>query len=309
LPWSGYGKIGEAKRGEVTVSKPQSTKTQKSAGAHTIRIYSENNDFQYVETLRRKREKRQKQREFFVEGVRPLNLALQYHWPIRALLYSRERKLSDWAENILLASPAQIHYELPWSLYAKLSSKSEPSELIALVTMPADDLARIPCEENLLVVVFDRPASPGNLGTIIRSCDALNVHGLIITGHSVDLYDPETISATTGSFFSVPSVRLSSSRDLLPWVADLKARFGEVQVVGSDEKGSVDLDQHNFALPTILVVGNETWGMSAAYHELCDTIVRIPIQGAASSLNVASATSILLYEINRQRRVSRGKIT
>ncbi len=221
-----------------------------------IRIHSENNDFQYAETLRRRREKRQKHREFFVEGVRPINLALQYRWPIRAFLYSRERHLSDWAENILRASPASVHYELPWSLYAKLSTKSEPSELIALLAIPDDDLARIPIEENLLVVVFDRPASPGNLGTIIRSCDALRAHGLVITGHSVDLYDPETISATTGSFFSVPTVRLPSHKELLPWLAEIKRRLGRLQVVGSDEKGSVDLDKHDFTLPTILVVGN-----------------------------------------------------
>ena len=168
--------------------------------ARIIKIYSENNDFQYAETLRRKREKRLRQREFFVEGVRPINQALKYNWHVRAWLYSREKPLSDWAENILRTSQAAVHYELPWHLHAKLSGKTEPSELIGLVRMPADDLARIPLTDQLLVVVFDRPASPGNLGTIIRSCDALHVDGLIITGHGVDLYDPETISATTGSF-------------------------------------------------------------------------------------------------------------
>jgi TrmH family RNA methyltransferase len=273
-----------------------------------VRIHSENNDFQYVETLRRNREKRHKHREkrhkhreFFVEGVRPINLMLQYHWPVRAFLYARDRPLSDWAENILRASSASVHYELPWSLYSRLSTKTEPSELIALVKMAEDDLARIPITENLLVIVFDRPSSPGNLGTIIRSCDALGVHGLVITGHSVDLYDPETISATTGSFFSGPTVRLPSQKDLLPWLATLKQQLGRVQVVGSDEKGSVRLDRHDFTGPTILVAGNETWGMSAAYRELCDTVVSIPMQGAASSLNVACATSILLYEVARQR--------
>lgn len=266
-----------------------------------IKIYSENNDFQYAETLRRKREKRLRQREFFVEGVRPINQALKYNWHIRAWLYSREKPLSDWAENILRASHAKVHYELPWYLHAKLSGKAEPSELIALVAMPQDDLARIPLTERPLVVVFDRPASPGNLGTIIRSCDALHVDGLIITGHGVDLYDPETISATTGSFFALPTVRLPSQKELLPWL-EMVRRGGSIQIVGSDEHGDHNLDVHDFTQPTLLVIGNETWGMSSAYRELCDTIVSIPIAGSASSLNVASATSILLYEIDRQRR-------
>ncbi|HZR44280.1 MAG TPA: RNA methyltransferase [Ktedonobacteraceae bacterium] len=270
-----------------------------------VKVRSENNDFQYAETLRRNREKRHKHREFFVEGVRPINQAIKYQWHIRAFLYSRERKLSDWAENILRHSQADVHYELPFALLEKLSNKEETSELIALVTMPEDDLSRIAVKEDLLVVIFDRPASPGNLGTIIRSCDALNADGMIITGHSVDLYDPETIRATTGSFFAFPVVRVPSPRELIPWLASLRKSIGSVQIVGSDEKAEIDIAEHDFTQPTLLVVGNETWGMSTAYQELCDVIVKIPIQGSASSLNVACATSILLYEIDRQRRQHR----
>lgn len=268
-----------------------------------VKIYSENNNFQYIETLRRRREKRLRQREFFIEGVRPINQALAYHWTINAFVYSREKRLSDWAEGILARSQAQTHYEVPLRLLEKLSGKSETSELLALVAMPDDDLARIPITSDMLVVVFDRPASPGNLGTIIRSCDALQAQGLIITGHAVDLYDPETISASTGSFFALPTVRLPSQRELLPWLENVRRRLGGVQVVGTDEKAEVEISQHDFTPPTVLIAGNETWGMSAAYRELCDALVQIPLAGSASSLNVACATSIFLYEIGRQRRL------
>src|SRR5215467_8778869 len=109
-----------------------------------VRIYSENNAFQYVETLRRKREKRQRHREFFVEGVCHINQALKYDWTIRSFLYSHECPLSDWASGILKTSQAQIHFELPLRLLKKLSYKDEPSELLAIVRMPDDNLARIP---------------------------------------------------------------------------------------------------------------------------------------------------------------------
>lgn len=266
-----------------------------------VKIYSENNHFQYIETLRRKREKRLQNKEFFIEGVRPVNLALAHHWTINAFVYSRERQLSDWATKILERSQAKVHFEVPLPLLQKLSNKSESSELLALVAMPENDLARIPLSENLLVVVFDRPASPGNLGTIIRSCDALQAHGLIITGHATDLFDPETISASTGSFFALPTVRLPSQRELLPWLETAKKTLGSVQIVGTDERAEQEISQQNFRSPTILIVGNETWGMSAAYRELCDVIVKIPLAGSASSLNVACATSIFLYEVQRQR--------
>lgn len=267
-----------------------------------VQIYSENNDFQYIETLRRKREKRQRQKEFFIEGVRPINQALAYDWTINAFVYARERHLSDWAKGIIARSRAKTHFEVPLHLLEKLSNKAESSELLALVAMPEDTVARIPLTKELLVIIFDRPASPGNLGTIIRSCDALRAQGLIITGHAVDLYDPEVISASTGSLFALPVVRLPSHKELLPWFEVVKTTLGSFQLVGSDEDAEEEIAHHDFSGPTLLVVGNETWGMNAAYRELCDTVVKIPISGSASSLNVACATSILLYEIERQRR-------
>ena len=268
----------------------------------TIRIYSENNHFQHIETLRRNREKRHKHREFFVEGVRAINQALAYGWTINAFAYSTEQRLSGWAQDILAQSQARVHFDMPLALLDKLSDKDEPSELLAVVAMPSDTLDRIPLREQMLIVLFDRPASPGNLGTIIRSCDALNVDGLVITGHAADLYDPETIRATTGSFFAVPVVRLPSPRELTPWFDTIRQTIGPFQLVGSSAKAERDIQAIDWTQPSILALGNETWGLSAAYRELCDILARIPIAGSATSLNVASAASIMLYEIDRQRR-------
>jgi tRNA G18 (ribose-2'-O)-methylase SpoU len=132
--------------------------------------------------------------------------------------------------------------------------------------------------------------------------DAERVDGLILTGRGVDLYDPETIRATTGSFFAVPRVRVPAPRDLLPWLEGVKQQVDRVQVVGSNEQATIRVDAHDFTRPTILVIGNETWGMSAFFDEFCDAVVRIPMAGSATSLNVACATSIILYEMDRQRR-------
>ncbi|HEY7975218.1 MAG TPA: RNA methyltransferase [Ktedonobacterales bacterium] len=267
----------------------------------TVKVYTENNLYQYIDTLRRRREKRQREGVLFLEGVRPISLALAHGWRVTTFVYAPERRLSTWARDILAQSQAETHVELPAALLAQLSNKNEPSELLALVAMPADDLDRIAVSPDLLVVVFDRPASPGNLGSIIRSCDALGAHGLIMTGHSVDLYDPETISASVGSLFALPVVRLPSPTALVPWREAVRQRFGALQMVGCDETGDAVLSAHDFRGPTLLVMGNEKWGMSAAYREQCDVIARIPMAGSASSLNVASATSIFLYEIARQR--------
>ncbi|MBI3944218.1 MAG: RNA methyltransferase [Chloroflexi bacterium] len=266
-----------------------------------VRINSENDQFQHIETLQRNRAKRQKRREFFIEGVRPINQALAYGWTINAFIYSYESTLSNWARNILDQIPAKIHFQLPLRLLDKLSAKEDTSEILALVAMPENDLSRIPVKRDMLTVVFDRPSSPGNLGTLIRSCDALKVDGLVLTGHAVDLYDPEVIRASTGSFFAILSVRLPSHKDLLPWWQNIREKMGDFQIVGSSARAEREIWNHDFRRPTILLIGNETAGLSAAYKDLCDAMVKIPMDGSATSLNVACAASIMLYEINRQR--------
>ncbi len=271
-----------------------------------IKVNTQNSEFQYIETLRRNRVKRGKAGEFFVEGVRSIEQALRNHWKINGLVYSREKRLSDWATGVLARANAQRHYELTAALLGELSQKEEPSEMLALVAMPADDLTRIRSKSSPLAVVLDRPILPGNIGTVIRSCDALQVDGVVITGHSADLYDTETIRASTGSFFSVPAVRLPSQKELLPWLEQMRVQYPGLQVVGTSAKAATAIDAHDFRTPTVLVAGNETHGISEAYRALCDALVTIPMSGSASSLNLAIATSIILYEIDRQRR---GELT
>lgn len=269
----------------------------------TKRIFSANNDFQRVEVLKRNREKRIKYQQFFVEGVKAINYALEYNWPIQWFVYSREKPLSAWAEEILRQSQAELHLELPYQLMVQLSEKeAETSELIAVVGMVPHELSRISLQDDLLVVVFDRPSSHGNLGTLIRSCEALKVDALIITGHAVDLYDPKTIRASMGTFFAVPTFRLPSHHEVLPWLAKVRTKFPAFQIVGATAKAALPVDEVDLTKPTALLIGNETYGLSNNYQESCDLLVRIPMYGAITSFNVACAASIILYETDRQRR-------
>ncbi len=265
-----------------------------------VRIRSENAEFQHIETLRRNRRKRHRHREFFVEGVRPVNRLLACGWPVRAWCFAEDATLSDWARGILDRSTAQLHYAMPASLMAKLSRKEETSELIAIVRMPADDLARIPVHDDAVLVLLDRPVSPGNVGTILRSCDALGAHGVIVTGHAVDIYDPEVIAATAGSFFDVPVVRLPSPTEVADFVAHARV---PLQLVGTSAGAGVEIHAVDLRKPTLLLVGNETHGLAERYRELAHVMATIPMRSdtAATSLNVATATTVLLYELRRQR--------
>lgn len=272
--------------------------------ARVLRVSSRNARFQEWQALLGNRRKRRQAGAFVVQGVRPITLALEHGWPVRALLYDDGRRLSRWAGSVL-ESPAAAGAErvaMSAGLLSELGEKDQDTpELIAVVALPADDLGRIPVDGGFLGVAFDRPSSPGNIGTVMRSADAFGAAGLIVTGHGADPYDPRAVRASTGSLFALPVVRAEGPAAVLEWVAARRRAGVPVTVLGSDEHGETDVAGYDFTGPTLVVIGNETSGLSEAWRAACDVIARIPISGSASSLNAASAASVLLYEAARQR--------
>jgi tRNA G18 (ribose-2'-O)-methylase SpoU len=270
-----------------------------------LRISSRNARFQQWESLLGNRGKRQRAGEFLVQGVRPITLAARFGWPFRALIYDAGRPLSAWARDMLRDTGA-VQVAMASGLLGELGEKTgDTPELVAVVEMPGDDLGRIPAGPGFLGLVLDRPASPGNLGSIIRSADAFGAHGIIVTGHAADVYDPRTIRASTGSLFALPVVRCPSYREVAAWVTDQRARGCPIMLAGADERAVLDVFDADFTQPTLLLVGNEATGLSGAWRQLCDQAVRIPMTGAASSLNAANAATAVLYEISRQRILAR----
>jgi TrmH family RNA methyltransferase len=261
-----------------------------------LQVSSANTAFQRIDVLQRNRTKRHRYGEFVAEGVRAIDGAIAAGWTIRSFAYARGRQLSRWASAILDASTADTHFEMDPTLFEQLSAKEEPSELLAVVAMRPDSTARIPVHSGMTAVIVDRPASPGNLGTLIRSCDAFGVAGVIVTGHGVDLYDPGTIRASVGSFFAVPCVALASHGDVAGWLGHVRRSYPGLRTVGTSAHAPTRLRDYEWPPETAIVVGNETSGLSHAYREMCDDLVGIPMAGTATSLNAAVATSIVLYE-------------
>lgn len=270
------------------------------------RVTTRNARFQQWEALLTNRTKRQRRGEFLVQGVRPITMAVTLGWQVRELLYNLDVRLSAWAHETLDAAGATrlaVAGELMWELGGK--SDAAP-ELLAVVGCKDDDLGRVPAGPRMLVVGFDRPTSPGNIGTLIRSADAFGACGVIVTGHAADIYDPRAVRASTGSLFAVPTVRVPSHRQVSDWVESVRAGGVPLQLLGTDESGEPEVAQYDFSQPVVVLVGNETTGLSAAWREACDQVVRIPMAGRASSLNAATAASVVLYEAARQRSAATG---
>lgn len=267
------------------------------------KIYSKNAIYQKFEVLKINRNKRYKYFEFFVEGVRNINEAIRNNWHICSFIYSNETLLSRWAQNIITSVETEVNYLLPNSLMADLSKKEDTSELLAIVKMRQDNFSQLVLSEKPIIALFDRPSNHGNLGTVIRSCDALGIEGLIITGHAVDLYDPDVISASMGSFFKVPVIRVQNNEMIFSFIQEMKRRYFQFQTVGTTAHKKKSIFEINFCIPTMVMIGNETDGLCKAFVENCDVLGTIPMSdySSASSLNVGCATTAIFYEAVRQR--------
>ena len=174
---------------------------------------------------------------------------------------------------------------------------------MAVIKMREDSLDNIQLSSNPLIVLFDRPSNKGNLGTMIRSCDAMGADLLIITGHAVDLYEPDVVVAAMGSFFNLPVVRVADNNILYQYIDGLKDRYPGFAVVGTTAHKKNPVYHIDLSGPVLLMMGNETMGLNKAFKEHCDVLCTIPMSehSYASSFNVSCAGAVLMYEIIRQK--------
>ena len=265
-------------------------------------VHVKNNIYQHILVLKTNRKKRSSYKEFVVEGVRNINEAIRNGWKIKYFI-CREGNLSGWAQNILDNVKTDGNYRFSKELMKELSGKEDTSELIAVVQMQEYTLEQIKISENPFWVLFDRPSNKGNLGTLIRSCDALGVECLLITGHAVDIYDPDVIASTMGSFFSLKIVRIPDNDILDKVIKKVKEHHHSFQLVGTTAHGEKSIFELDLKSPLMLLIGNETKGLSYYLKSKSDKLCTIPMTetSAASSFNVSCAASIMMYEVVRQR--------
>ncbi|WP_409347289.1 TrmH family RNA methyltransferase [Paenibacillus sp. MBLB4367] len=236
---------------------------------------------------------RDTQGKFLVEGTHLVQEALQSGIALEALLYSLEKGLP--AELAPLLPDRSVCIGVSEEVLAKCSDTQTPQGVVAVADKP--ELAPLSLLEHPqpLVVVLDGVQDPGNVGTIVRSADAAGATGIVLGRGTADLYNPKTVRATMGSLFHLP-IAEADLDELLP-LANAKG----VRLVGTSLQAEANCYELDLQAPTWLIVGNEGSGVSPQVERYVTHRTIIPMRGKAESLNVAMATTVLLFEAARQR--------
>ncbi|MAW86994.1 MAG: RNA methyltransferase [Phyllobacteriaceae bacterium] len=239
---------------------------------------------------------RDQSHSFLAEGQKLVIDALDAGWTIRMLVCSKSVKaradIQALAARTIAAGGDVL--EVSDKVLAAISRKDNPQMVAGVFEQSHARLADIRPAGDDVWIALDRVRDPGNLGTILRTADAVGAKGVILVGETTDPFSPETVRATMGSIFAVPVAR-ATQEQFLAWRAGWPGL-----VAGTHLKGSVDYRTVDFSgKPVLLVMGNESHGLPDAIAESCDTLLRIPQAGRADSLNLAVATGVMLYEIRR----------
>jgi len=201
------------------------------------------------------------------------------------------RELLAWAH----AAGAEC-LEVSHAVLGKLAAKDNPQTMLAVFEQRWQSLPAPPAAgSDALWVVLEAVRDPGNLGTIIRTVDAVGASGVVLIGAGVDPYAREAVRATMGSVFSVPLVR-AGQQDGLNWLARWPG-----DVVGTRLDARDDFRATAYRPPTLLLMGSEGPGLSADLTAVCSRLVRIPMAGRLDSLNLAVATALMLYEMRKKQ--------
>ncbi|WP_066479912.1 MULTISPECIES: TrmH family RNA methyltransferase [unclassified Sphingomonas] len=248
--------------------------------------------------LLRDKKHRRDERLFLAEGLRILTEAREAghipQWLFFANASARHPLVEALVADVEAAGGEAI--ETSADILSKLSGKDNPGAVIGVFAELPVDLARIDRSAAPIWLVAERLRDPGNLGTILRTADAVGAGGLILVGDCVDPFSVEAVRASMGALFTVRLARAEWDQ-FLRWL-----RAGPGELVGLSLDGAVDYQQPRYTAPTFLLTGNEAQGMPADYAAQCDLRVKIPMLGKADSLNAAVATAVMAYEVLNQRR-------
>lgn len=235
---------------------------------------------------------------FLIEGFRELKRAADSGITVQALFICPKLFLGS-NENALIEQIEKTGAEIiacNESVFQKLSYRDRPDGLVAIANQMQQTLSDLILPPNPFLVIAEAIEKPGNLGTILRSADAAGVDAVIVCDRCTDIYNPNVVRASVGTLFTIPVIEATSAETL----HFLKEK--NIQVVAATPAADAEFTDTNLSGSIAIAVGTEQLGLTDLWMSAADIQVRIPMHGVADSLNVATATTLLLYEVVRQRK-------
>ena len=280
-------------------SKPNHPQNQPAAANVTDLIISslQNDRVKEVVKLRRRPHRDECQR-LIIEGYREIKRALDnQHQPV-FLFYCQDFFLGH-------NEPALIHrcreadaecFCCTPAVFRKMAYRDRPEGLLAVAPYVRSTLADLKLSPAPLLIVAEAIEKPGNLGTLLRSADAVGVDAVIVCDQCTDIHNPNVVRASIGTLFALPVIE-ASSREAIDWL-----HAHGIRIVAATPHADMEYAQAELRRGIAIVVGAEQVGLSSLWMSAAELKIRIPMRGQADSLNVAAATTILLFEARRQRQ-------
>lgn len=239
---------------------------------------------------------RDEQHAFMAEGLKLVIDALDLGWSIKTLVFAKNARGNAAVEKVAARTVAAggTVLEVTDKVLTAITRRDNPQAVVGIFAQRLAQLKDIRPAAGDVWVALDRVRDPGNLGTVIRTADAVGAKGVILVGDTTDPFSLETVRATMGSIFAIP-VAKTSQDGFLAWRKDFQGI-----VAGTHLKGAVDYRTVDFrGKPVVLLMGNEQQGLTDELASACDRLLRIPQAGRADSLNLAVATGVMLFELRR----------
>lgn len=231
---------------------------------------------------------------FLVEGLHHIGSVLEAGWEVDTLFYAPDLLTSDFAASLLEAARRIGSAPQPVStnVMESLAEKDNPQGILAAVVQRELGLDNASVINTAAALVS--PQDPGNLGTILRTVDAVGADALFLLDGGVDLYHPTCVRASMGTLFWKPVIRADFST-FAKWAKERK-----MQLIGTSAHGRIDYATVDLGdVPWCLVLGNEQKGLADEQIAACDMTVSLPMRGKVSSLNLSVAAGVLLYALNK----------
>jgi len=253
-----------------------------------------------IKQIRKLRERKEREQTglFWIEGLRIVAEAIQQQAGIQTLVVSDELLASEFGrDQVRVARDRGIQVlDISAELFKQLSAKDGPQGIAAVVEQKWYGLKNMIPAPDQDWIALDAAQDPGNVGTILRTHDAVGGAGVILLDQSTDPFDSACVRASMGAIFSQRLVKTSFA-EFDRW----RQAYG-IPVIGTSDAAAQDYHAYQYPHPMVLLMGSERQGLQERHTQICEKIVSIPMMGQSDSLNLAVATGIVLYEIFNQRR-------